>query len=64
MFVHEEKYSGEAVKDKYQKVAQKVEKVDALLVTTLDDIDWLVNLRGTDIAFNPVFISFALFYPA
>jgi len=24
-------------------------KVDALLVTTLDDIDWITNLRGSDI---------------
>ena len=36
---------------------------EALLITTLDDICWLTNLRGTDIAFNPVFFSYVLFYP-
>lgn len=32
----------------------------ALLLTRLDDIAWLTNLRGSDIAFNPVFLSWAL----
>jgi len=33
-----------------------------LLITTLDDIAWLTNCRGTDIDYNPVFFSYALFY--
>ena len=32
-------------------------------MSTLDDICWLTNLRGTDIDFNPVFFAYALFYP-
>ena len=32
----------------------------ALLLTKLDDIAWLSNLRGSDIEFNPVFLSWAL----
>lgn len=32
-------------------------------MTTLDDICWLTNFRGTDIEYNPVFFSYALFYP-
>jgi Xaa-Pro aminopeptidase len=31
-----------------------------VLVTMLDDVAWLLNLRGGDIAFNPVFFSYAL----
>ena len=38
--------------------------MDALLITTLDDIDWIVNMRGNDIKYNPVFFSYAIFYPA
>jgi Xaa-Pro aminopeptidase len=38
-------------------------KVDALLVSSLDDIDWILNLRGNDIAYNPVFISYFIFFP-
>ncbi|MCW0922567.1 aminopeptidase P family protein [Pseudomonas sp. RG1] len=31
-------------------------------IATLDDIAWLFNLRGGDVSFNPVFVSFALIY--
>ncbi|MDR1592244.1 MAG: aminopeptidase P family N-terminal domain-containing protein, partial [Prevotellaceae bacterium] len=36
--------------------------VDALLLTALDDIAWLMNIRGNDIACNPVVISYAVIY--
>jgi Xaa-Pro aminopeptidase len=29
-------------------------------IATLDDIAWLFNLRGSDVSYNPVFVSFAL----
>lgn len=65
MFIHDVKYAGETVQAKYDKVAKKLEgKVDVLLVTTLDDIDWILNMRGGDIQYNPVFISYLLFYPS
>lgn len=35
-------------------------KVDWHFIATLDDIAWLFNLRGSDVSYNPVFISFAL----
>ena len=35
---------------------------NSLLITTLDDIAWLLNLRGNDIQFNPLFFSYLLFY--
>jgi len=34
-----------------------------MLVTSLDEIAWILNMRGTDIAFNPVFFSYAILYP-
>ncbi|WP_300726385.1 aminopeptidase P family protein [Pseudomonas sp.] len=36
---------------------------DAHFIATLDDIAWLFNLRGSDVSFNPVFVSFALIEP-
>jgi Xaa-Pro aminopeptidase len=33
---------------------------DACLLTSLDDIAWLFNLRGGDVAYTPVFLSYAL----
>ena len=35
-------------------------KAGALLVTALDEVAWLLNLRGGDVAHNPVFISYAV----
>ena len=31
-----------------------------LLVTALDELAWLLNLRGSDVAHNPVFIGYAM----
>ena len=56
------KYAGEETVDKYTRLAEKLDG-NPLLVTTLDDIAWLLNLRGTDIDYNPVFFSYALFWP-
>ena len=35
-------------------------KADALLVTALDEVAWLLNLRGSDVPYNPIFVSYAL----
>ncbi len=38
----------------------KLRNANAHFIATLDDIAWLFNLRGSDVSFNPVFVSFAL----
>ena len=35
-------------------------KLHAVLVTALDEVAWLLNLRGSDVSHNPVFISYAI----
>lgn len=35
-----------------------------MLIVALDEIAWFLNLRGTDIEFNPVFFSYAIFHVA
>ncbi len=47
-------------KEKIQKTIEQTEKLGAKanLITTLDDIAWTLNLRGNDIACNPVFYSY------
>lgn len=58
------KFTGCSTLDKFDKVKNKLGgKVDCLLVTTLDDIAWVTNLRGSDIDFNPVFFSNLIIYP-
>ena len=64
VFIHEANYSGATVQEKFEKVNAKLDKkVDALLLTSLDDIAWLLNLRGSDIKYNPVIISYLIFFP-
>ncbi len=48
--------------DKLKMVRKEMEKagLEAWLATSLDDIAWLCNLRGSDIAYNPVFMSYML----
>ena len=64
VFIHEVKYAGASVQEKYEKLNAKLDKkVDAYLVTSLDDIAWLLNLRGSDIKYNPVIISYLVYFP-
>lgn len=62
VFVHDIKYAGVESKHKIKQLQDALAKQNCwgLLVTMLDEIAWLFNLRGSDIAFNPVFLSYAL----
>uniref|UniRef100_A0A7S4G5V9 Xaa-Pro aminopeptidase n=1 Tax=Eutreptiella gymnastica TaxID=73025 RepID=A0A7S4G5V9_9EUGL len=62
IFLHPTKYAGQSVPEKLQKLASdmKDERVDRILLTALDDIAWLLNLRGSDVSFNPVFIAYCI----
>ena len=42
-------------------LAKLGKQCDVLLVTSLDDIAWVLNLRGSDISYNPVFFAYLLF---
>ena len=35
-------------------------KADVLLVAALDELAWLLNLRGSDVAYTPVFIGYGI----
>ena len=41
------------------RIQMKTKKADVLVLSALDDVAWLLNLRGSDIQFNPVFFSYA-----
>lgn len=58
----DEKYTGLSRADKLGKVqeALKKEKAQSLLVTALDQIAWLLNLRGNDVKNTPVFLAYML----
>lgn len=54
------KYTGMSRKDKLNRLFGILEKngADAIVLTALDEIAWLLNLRGDDIEYCPVFLSF------
>jgi len=58
-------YAGRAFKAKLEDIRKDLEKRKSagLIVSALDDIAWLFNLRGNDIPYNPVFFSYASITP-
>ncbi len=60
-FVHDEALAGEDVDSKISRVVDALDADDAdgLLITALDEIAWLLNLRGSDVDYTPVVIAFA-----
>ena len=61
-FVHELKYSGVSHQDKIVNLRRQIKEKDcyAIVVAALDEIAWLLNIRGNDVNFNPVVISYVL----
>jgi Xaa-Pro aminopeptidase len=55
-------YAGEATHDKIGRIRQALREThaDGMLMAALDDIAWTLNLRGTDVHCNPVFVSYLL----
>lgn len=62
IFNHDLKYTGMSAKEKIEKVREEMKKVNAenYLISSLDDIAWLFNIRGGDIPFICVAIAYAL----
>ena len=55
-------YAGEAASVKIARIRQALRKlhVDGMLMASLDDIAWTLNLRGTDVHCSPLFVSYLL----
>ena len=58
-------YAGEAAHDKIARIRQALREkhADGMLMAALDDIAWTLNLRGSDVHCNPVFVSYLLIAP-
>lgn len=61
-FVLDTEYAGRTVSDKLAQVRAIMDShgADVCVFSALDDIAWLLNIRGTDVDFNPVVISYAM----
>lgn len=60
--VHPLQYAGESAQSKLDRIRRQLllQHADGMLVAALDDIAWTLNLRGSDVHCNPVFVSYLL----
>ena len=62
LYEYEEKYAGESVESKLGRVRQALTEkhCEALVVSALDEIAWLLNIRGKDVDYTPCLISYVV----
>lgn len=65
-FLIDTSYTGQSIADKLSAVRAvlKQHHADHHLISSLDDLAWLFNLRGSDVSYNPVVLGFALITPS
>ena len=62
VFIQPLEYAGESCHEKISRIRRALRQrhADGMLVASLDDIAWTLNLRGSDVHCNPVFVSYLL----
>lgn len=62
VFIQPLEYAGESCREKISRIRRALRQrhADGMLVASLDDIAWTLNLRGSDVHCNPVFVSYLL----
>lgn len=62
IFVHDVKYAGKSRVEKVNMVREEMKKDEAthIVLSSLDDIAWLLNIRGIDVPCNPVAVSYVV----
>ncbi len=62
VFILDEKWAGRSAAEKISDIRKKMreEGADVHLITSLEDIAWILNLRGGDILYTPVFLAYFL----
>lgn len=65
IYTFDVKYAGKSRTEKLNEVREYMKKKNAEyhLLTSLDDIAWLLNIRGNDVLFNPVAMSYVIVSP-
>ena len=63
IYEHDAKYAGLPRQQKITQVREAMRELDSdvHLISALDDIAWILNLRGSDVEYNPVFLSHRFF---
>lgn len=62
VFVHPVERAGKSVNDKLSDIRDKMEDLGASvhIISSLDDVAWTLNLRGSDVQSNPVFLGYII----
>lgn len=65
VFLHKEEYSGESAASRIERTKKELAKYGAntSIITMIDEVAWLMNLRGYDVDYNPVAVSYAIVSP-
>ncbi|KAK1357538.1 putative Xaa-Pro aminopeptidase P [Heracleum sosnowskyi] len=65
VIVHQLKFSGRSVADKLKDLREHLKqgKACGIVITTLDEVAWLYNIRGSDVPYCPVVHAFAIVTP-
>lgn len=60
VFVHPTERAGKTVAEKLNDIRQKINDISASahIISSLDDVAWTLNLRGSDVEANPVFLGY------
>lgn len=58
-------FAGKSISQKLKEIRTQMKDANAsiLVLTALDDVAWFLNLRGSDVQYNPVFFSFVIILP-
>ena len=64
-FIHKTEYAGEEAASKIKRILKEVDQAGAgaIFISALDEIAWLLNIRGNDVRYNPVATSFLFLTP-
>ncbi|CAL4992867.1 unnamed protein product [Urochloa decumbens] len=62
VIVHPVEFAGRSVSEKINELREKLvhEKASAIIITALDEVAWLYNIRGSDVDYSPVVHSYAI----
>lgn len=62
VFVHPTELAGQSVSEKLAAIREKMKEEGATMhiISSLDDVAWTLNLRGSDVQCNPVFLGYVL----
>ncbi len=62
LYPYSEDFAGESVESKLVRMREQLakKKANAMIISALDEIAWMLNIRGNDVEYNPVVISYVV----